>query len=431
MRRQIMRQASDGGSQFPPTAGLDSYPPRPLVSSASQAQLDVVIIGGGIQGLVALNALVEKGYSCALVSDGDLGSGQTLHSHGYLNTGFGMFGPELPRASIDVVQPYLEERGLELSHDWVIIPPSNLPLFESLPAAPLSGGFAVPPGLRAVRLPDRSVPKRRLVEVLSEGHRDRILRGHATPRRTGDRVDAVTVRLSGGGGEVVLSTNAIVVAAGCGSKRILQSLVGQTPQIEQIEHRRVHMICVRAPRGSLPTTSIVAMPLGLMLAAHDQPNNVVWYVTPVEMGGPSYDDIPGDAASDIDLEMVYRGCATLLTLYPRLPEIDGLQLGCYAGYRQDVGDPPGNRMCELVEGTKNVVVALPSGLVGPWLNATRMCEILSELVDPGGSQPPLTGAGVGVRVGSAVEDRPDFGWMGWEEWLRKFPQLSVQASREK
>ncbi len=394
----------------------------------SQAEFDVVIIGGGIQGLVALNALVDKGYSCALVSDGDLGSGQTLHSHGYLNTGFGMFGPELPRASIDVVQPYLEERGLELSHDWVIIPPSNLPLFESLPAATLSGGFAVPPGLRAVRLPDRSVPKRRLVEVLSEGHRDRILRGHATPRRTGDRVDAVTVRLSGGGGEVVLSTNAIVVAAGCGSKRILQSLVGQTPQIEQIKHRRVHMICVRAPRGSLPTTSVVAMPLGLMLAAHDQPNNVTWYVTPMEMGGPWYDDIPGDAAAEVDPEMVARGCTSLLTLFPRLPETDGLQLGCYAGYRQDVGDLPGNRMCELVEGTRNVIIALPSGLVGPWLNAVRLNEIVGGLVDPSGSRRQLPNAGVGVQVGDAVEDRPDFVWVGWEEWSQKYPQLSVRTS---
>ena len=401
------------------------------MSSASQAQLDVVIIGGGVQGLVALNALVEKGYSCALVSDGDLGSGQTLHSHGYLNTGFGMFGPELPRASVDVVQPYLEERGLELSHDWVLIPPPNMPLFDGLPAATLPSGFATLPGLRAVGLPDRSLPKRGLVEVLSQSHHDRILRGLATSRLTGERIEAVSVRLSGSSEEVVLSTTAIVVAAGCGSKRFLQGLVGQTTQTEQIKHRRVHMICVRAPHGSLPTTSIVAMPLGLMIAAHNHPSNVTWYVTPMEMGGPSYDDIPADAASDLDPEMVSQGCVRLLTLYPRIPEIEGLQLGCYAGYRQDVGDLPGNRMCELVDGTKNVVVALPSGLVGAWLNATRMCEIVGELVDPNGNQPALPGGGAAVRVGNAVEDRPDFAWMGWEDWLGKYPQLSVQTSLEK
>jgi glycine/D-amino acid oxidase-like deaminating enzyme len=391
----------------------------------STAQLDVVIVGGGIQGLLALSELVEKGYSCALVSDSDLGSGQTLHSHGYLNTGFGMAGPELPRAAAEVVQPYLQERGLEMRGGWVMIPPPNMPAPESLPSARLPSAFAVPPGLRAVELPDHSVSKRGLVEILSKAHRDRIIRGHATPLLTGARVDAVSVRLFAGGEEILLSTKAIVIAAGCGSKRLLQGLVGRTQQTEQIKHRRVHMICVRAPRGSLPTTSIVAMPLGLMIAAHDQPNNVTWYVTPIEMGGPSYDDVPGDAAANLDPEIVARGCATLLALYPRLPETHGLQLGCYAGYRQDVGDQPGNRMCELVEGTDNVAIALPSGLVGPWLNATRTGEIVGGLVDPSGDQRELPGGGAGVQVGNVVEDRPDFVWMGWDAWSRKYPQLTI------
>jgi len=186
------------------------------------------------------------------------------------------------------------------------------------------------------------------------------------------------------------------------------------------------MICVRAPRGALPTTSVIAIPLALMIAAHDRMDNVTWYVTPIEFAGPSYDDIPGDAASDLEPEMVVRGCIGLLTLYPRLPEIDGLQLGCYAGYRQDIGDQPGIRVCELVEGTKNVIMALPSGLVAPWLNVISMSDIVGGLVDPSGSQPALPGGGAGVRVGNAVEDRPDFVWMGWDEWLRNYPQLSDQ-----
>jgi hypothetical protein len=84
-------------------------------------------------------------------------------------------------------------------------------------------------------------------------------------------------------------------------------------------------------------------------------------------------------------------------------------------------------MCELVEGTNNVIVALPSGLVGPWLNAIRVCEIVGGLVDPSGSQLPLPSGGAGVRVGNAVEDRADFVWMDWDAWLRKYPQPSVEA----
>ena len=400
------------------------------MNSATQAQVDVAIIGGGIQGLVALNALVDKGYSCVLVSDGDLGSGQTLHSHGYLNTGFGMSGPELPRASAQVVQPYLEQRGLELSHDWVLIPPPGMPFFEALPTATLPSDFVAPAGFGVVRLPDRGLPKRRLVEILSHNLHDRILLGHATPLLSGSRVEGVSVHVLGDGGAVVLATKAIVIAAGCGSKRLLQSLVGPTPQTERIKHRLVHMICVRAPRGSLPTTSIVAMPLGLMLAAHDQPKNITWYVTPMVMGAPSYDDIPGDAAGGVDPEMVSRGCTSLLTLFPRLPDVDGLLIGCYAGYRQDIGDQPGNRLCELVEGTDNAIIALPSGLVGPWLNATRICEIVGGLADPSGSQPAVPGGGAGIVVGDAVEDRPDFVWMSWDEWSRIYPQPLVQGLRK-
>jgi len=390
----------------------------------------VVIVGGGIQGLVALNALVEKGYSCALVSDGDLGSGQTIHSHGYLNTGFGMFGPELPRASADVVQPYLEQRGLELTHDWVLIPPPNMPAFEGLAEAALPTGFVAPLGLAAVRLPDRSVPKRDLVEVLSQGHHDRILRGRATPHFSKTRVEAISVSVPGDGEEVVLTASAIVVAAGCGTKRFLEDLVGQTAQTEQIKHRRVHMICVRAPRGALPSTSVVAMPLGLMLAAHDQRDNVTWYVTPMEMGGPSFDEIPGDAAAEIDPEIVARGWMSLLALMPRLAEVDGVQIGCYAGYRQDIGDQPANRMCELVEGAANVIAALPSGLIGAWLNEPTICEIVGKLVDPSGTQPPLPSGGVGLRVGDPVEDRPDFKWMGLGEWSGKYSRSGVVAARQ-
>src|SRR5258708_39889567 len=127
------------------------------------------------------------------------------------------------------------------------------------------------------------------------------------------------------------------------------------------------MICVRATRGALPTTSIAAMPLGLLLAAHNQPGNVTWYVTPVEFGGPSVDDVPGDASGEPDPATVVRACQSLLTLFPGLPATNRLQMGCYAGYRQDIGPMPGTRMCELAAGTANVIVALPPGLIGPCL----------------------------------------------------------------
>src|SRR5262249_49082749 len=77
--------------------------------------VDVVVIGGGVQGLVLLDTLIQVGYSCALVTEGDLGAGQTLHSHGYLNTGFGLGGKELPAAAAQIVHPFLRARGVSLT----------------------------------------------------------------------------------------------------------------------------------------------------------------------------------------------------------------------------------------------------------------------------------------------------------------------------
>jgi glycine/D-amino acid oxidase-like deaminating enzyme len=389
------------------------------VIAAVDTEVDVVVIGGGIQGLLVLDALIERRYSCALVTNGDLGAGQTLHSHGFLNTGFGMFGPELARAAADVVQPYLRARGVEVTGEWAVIPPPGLSAFENFPVATLPEGFDTANVGPAVRVPDRSLQKRRLVEMLIQGRRDRVLRGHASLHRSGTHVDTVTVGVDETS-EVALATKAVVVAAGCGTKRLLSSLVGETAQLENIKHRRVNMICVRAPRGALPAISVLAMPLGLMIAAHETENDVTWYVTPMEFGGPSYDDIPDDAAADVDANMIARGGQALLTLYPRLTSVGGLEIGCYAGFRQDIGDQPVVPLCEVVHGTDNVVVALPSGLIAPWLNAARTVKLLTGLVDPNGSQSPIPCGGVGVQVGSVVEGRPDFEWMTWARWSGSF-----------
>src|SRR5690348_2369708 len=89
--------------------------------------VDVVVIGGGVQGLLILDTVMEAGYSCALVTEGDLGAGQTLHSHGFLNTGFGLAGRELPEAATRLVHPYLRARGVSLTGNWALLPPSGLP----------------------------------------------------------------------------------------------------------------------------------------------------------------------------------------------------------------------------------------------------------------------------------------------------------------
>jgi hypothetical protein len=389
--------------------------------------VDVVVIGGGVQGLVILDTLIKVGYSCALVTEGDLGAGQTLHSHGFLNTGFGMAGTELPEAATKLVYPYLSAHGVTLMGNWVALPPPGFPAFASLPPASLPDGFSPAFKDTARALPDYSFNKRQLVAALSQGRGGYIFRGSVAGFRGHDPVEAVMLRPEGSGAEVELRVRAVVVAAGCGSKRLLRNLVGSTPQIEMIKHRVVQMLCLRAPRGSLPVYSVAALPLGLLLAAHDDSDSerVTWYVTPMELGGPSFDEVPNDATASPRPDVLRRAWDTLQTLYPPLPDVDGLQVGHYAGYRQDIGDWPGARLCAVIAGADNVIAALPSGLVGPWRNAADVLTLLRGLAAPSGAQPTLAGSGQGVRVGSPVEDRPGFVWQSWEDWSRALLQLTA------
>lgn len=394
--------------------------------------VDAVVIGGGVQGLVMLDTLITAGYSCALVTEGELGAGQTLHSHGFLNTGFGLSGRELPEAATQLVHPFLRERGVTLTGNWAVLPPSGLrgllmrarPAFAQFPPAHLPEGFAPALVQTARALPDYSFNKRELVAALSQGREAYIIRGTVTGFRGRNPVEAVVLRPESSP-EVELRTRAVVVAAGCGSKRLLRTLVGSAPQLKRIKHRIVHMLCLRAPRTTLPATSVAALSLGLLLAAHDDGERVTWYVTPTRLGGPSFDDVPNDAAAPVDPSLLRRAWEALRRLYPPLLGVEGLQVGHYAGYRQDIGFWPGRRLCAVITGAGNVIAALPSGLVGPWRNAADALTLLRGLAAPSTTQPALAGAGQGVCVGHAVEDRPGFVWQSWEDWVRSLPHQTA------
>lgn len=388
------------------------------------AELDALVIGGGIQGLLALDALRNRGYATALVTEGELGEGQTIHSHGFLNTGFGMLGDGPLRASQDIVQPFLRNHGIEPTGEWRVIPPPGFP--SQAPAAPLPAGFDTALSAAAFASPDRNFPKRVVVQELAGAHRESIIRGRAS---IGDRTsDARTVFVHASDGALRVAARCVIAAAGCGTKTLLEEVVGRTPQTEQIKYRRVHMICLRAPRGVLPAVSVVVMPLALMLVAHDDGTTVTWYVTPMEFGGPAVDDVPRDASSAEDYSMLARGLQALRQLYPALNDAGDVRIGSYAGYRQDVGDMPGVPMCEPVDGAPDVVVALPSGLVTAWPNTRRVTELVAERAVPSGNPAPTLLADAGVAVARPVEDRDNFAWYSVAEFAQRLSDARVAST---
>ena len=98
------------------------------IIGSPMVDVDVVVIGGGLQGLLVLDALAQSGRSCVLVSPTDAGTGQTLHSHGVLNTGFGMAGPGPAQLLQQVVVPDLRRRGIPTYGEWYGVMPPGMPV---------------------------------------------------------------------------------------------------------------------------------------------------------------------------------------------------------------------------------------------------------------------------------------------------------------
>lgn len=460
------------------------------VPTTEMLSVDILIIGGGVQGLVLLRHLTQHGYACVLVTNGDLGSGQTLHSHGFFNSGYPFLRHELRDALKQTVLPAVRERRLQLygeNDGYIVAPPPAMEAWrkgwdvhgydyeEALPAS-LPAGFqdgvlfrGAPPA-RAVKIREYSFPKRQLVKLLSDGLLDRVIRGdvasfRCAPEAVEDAgqgkvaVESVTVRVQATAEMVSLAPRTVIVAAGAGTKRLVESLAadltrgvsasaggGPTAwrgriekQLAQVKHRKMHMLCVRAPRDVLPATSILAVQQGLMVVAHlnhdhdvvggGSADEVTWYVTPADLSAPHADTVPDDALAEADPALVTRGFTGLLSIYPALRKVaegpdSRVQFAAFAGYKQDIGDQMAQPACQRLEGVDNVIIALPSALIGAWINAQRALAMLEGRVVPQGRAQTVPSGGRGVRVGHVHEMTDGVTWMPWTALLERYPGVA-------
>lgn len=82
------------------------------IRSPVVAAVDVLIVGGGLQGLVLLRDVLAARYSCVLITKGPVASGQTPHSHGLLNSGAGLLTGSLEEELHTATLPYLRLLGV-------------------------------------------------------------------------------------------------------------------------------------------------------------------------------------------------------------------------------------------------------------------------------------------------------------------------------
>lgn len=351
----------------------------------SPIRVDVLIVGGSLQGLLLLDRLTAAGHSCLLVTAAEIGAGQTLHSHGILNAGFGMAGPGPVELLQKVAIPDLRRRGVRTYGEW----------------------SALLPGARQP-LPEVNFDRAGLVEALARERSATILNGQiASIERNADgRARRLELAPSG----LVLEPTAVIIAAGTGSKALLRRFGAGDLELEDIKHRRVHVLCVRGPATALPALDFLAPADRLFVASHERDGDRTHLATLMDFLAPHEEEVPADGAANVDDAFADQGWDAFVRLVPALATQPGLRFATYAGFRQDIGDMPGQPRCMALADASNVIAALPSGLLGAWAVADQAATLVHELGALGAAQPQLPDAGASLRIGAVYEDTAAVVW---------------------
>lgn len=395
--------------------------------------VDVLVIGGGIQGLVMLRHLSDAGYSCLLVTNDEIGGAQTLHSHGLLNSGTGLITGETFRELRDHVHPYLTDLAVPLygaESSYVSVPPPMMeqlsPLWDAQSYRPEAVAAAdVPEGLRLpfppLRVPALHVPKRALVRALARGYEHRVVQGEV--RATGSHY---SVSLRQRTEPFELGAHAVVVAAGCGTNRALAELGVQSPFAERLGYVTVHMVCLRSPLGVLPSIGTIITPqlaiIGHVNRDHDSVGDddlVSWYVSPADPNPQRFHEAAADATAPVDPATVQRAVRLLRQLVPLLEEAHPqIEATVFAGYKQDVDGQMTHRAFDTVDEDRNIFAAVPSVLVNAWPNARDAVERVRRLGAPAAADATLAPSAP-PPVGQINELRTACRWEVWKDFAQE------------
>lgn len=416
----------------------------------SSMDVDVLIVGGGIQGLTLLHELTRAGATRALLaSSGELGLGETLHSHGYMHRGYMMSaaGGDLERL--------VRELGEEAAWwaDRVHAPyappppvyyglpadaaPERLRLWDSLglPYAPaatppaLRGGDVDREDLRLYSIEDRLVSMRDLVSELAAPLQDRIVRAPLTTielDESGTRVASCT--LSSGDREITVRPRMLLLACGRNAQPLLRAArtpTGRRPLESAWDGlNRVRFVPMLLVRGEhLPVISGVFETVALAIFTHPVAGDEsMWIVTFTQGHRTDRGDFDPsrerDRGSTVVSETVSRLCALVPDARERKEK--DLEFSFYFGGKTDHPEGGNDRHVDDC-GLANLRLAWP----GVWsLSRVNAREIVSELrssdeladiLDP--SRRPLELGKLGLQAGVAVgEERrltAEQSWQGW------------------
>lgn len=351
-----------------------------------QFDCDVLILGGGIQGLWLLNEISRLGYSSFLI-DRPLGNAQSLHAQAFIQEGYLHKTPHFidhlrQNASSEAwanflgqcsmrtsdaksIYGYTVGRDVTFTDNWN---PNSLP-FEHCDLPSIFKGGEVIGGFMTK---EHWLDCERGISALRQDVKDLIRFGFITSIVTsanGDR--RVGVRIAGHQTEV--RPKAIVLAAGAGNKSLLDLVRNADATIARSVHakfgsanpqkiRQSQIVVIRSQ--NLPNVACMIPGLSLYIVPRRQDNTTVWLVS--FRDDPEITDIKLrdlDTDPPIDDERLTGLLSSLKRAMPTLSSLT-FDFGVYTAHRVDgrrlVGSNPTTK--EVVEdlGTRNLFLVWPS-----------------------------------------------------------------------
>jgi len=433
---------------FPKLAALSHVA---TLAGRSSCTYDCLVIGSGYGGLACLNALRKAGYSAVLVSDGQLGEGQSLKCHGWLHRGTfpALLAPPLAKAWWEATSAFAPAGYEGNGADVCFSVPT--PAFEGK-LKPCLEDLSMPyevlkadGGITTIKSPDVVFDKPTWVAKMASGLEPFI------------GVNMPCTSLAGGAdgtweatcGSEVVRAKYVCVAAGTGNMAVLK---GVTPEIaaEAIAPnqwiRPLTMFCVRGPKSLVGSTStlVIRPPLPpAMLACNPGEETSVLYCTPFP-GAPKPGESPESVMWDkyssetwssksewqagMEPETSYA-TAVMKALFAERPDLlearDELEFAFYGGMKQDAGWQTKPMAMHLAEpaGSKNLVVANSQFIGLCWSMADQLVGKVKEAIgEASEAEAPSWGLKGTAQsaLGAVEETKAGVEWLKFDDYKARY-----------
>ncbi|GAB2902526.1 FAD-dependent oxidoreductase [Microbulbifer echini] len=412
---------------------------------SQEIPVDVLILGGGIQGATLMRALIPE-YSVILVDD-EFGDAESLHFHGYFSSGWNAANPqaaEIHRAAAQRWHKELATSGVNsrITDFHAALTPDFLKMVEgnwaeaAIPSEEVElPGIFDPDGLppnRRFRFPgDLIFDGAAAYLSVSEPLRQQIYRGRlASFQLAGSDIERVILDMDGR--SCAVKPELVISACGAGNAEVIRQLGVAEEQVQNSQMvRPLHMLLARGP--DIPKVS--AYLIDLMVMHHPlEEGEGLWILTlnpdvPKFKAGVVDRCIPPEIENDL-LCASFKRLASVMPSFAAWAE--ECQWSVYAGWKTDAPGPNSDPLVHLEYptpyqlddfGLKNFLAVWPNhwGLAldvaddaGEWVRS----KLKPHHPQPGSNSGLPAGTGSGHTIENGWQS-DELLWHSWGEFARQ------------